>query len=208
MVLGITGFKCGMSRYFTEDGDVIPVTLVHVPKNYITQIKTKDKEGYAAIQLSCGVTKDKHLTRAQLGHLKASGVKSRELHEYVGSTDRSLGNFYSVEDLEGVAWVDVQATSKGKGFTGPVRRWGFAAQFATHGNSRAHRAHGSMGGGTDPGRVIKGKKMAGHLGNKTVTLQSLKLIKIDGIGELLVIKGGIPGPMGAVVKIRPSIKKA
>lgn len=204
----MTGFKCGMSRYFTEEGDVIPVTLVHVPKNYITQIKTKDKEGYAAIQLSCGVTKDKHLTRAQLGHLKASQVKSGELHEYLGVTDRSLGSCYSVEDLAGVAWVDVQATSKGKGFTGPVRRWGFAAQFATHGNSKAHRAHGSIGGGTDPGRIIKGKKMAGQLGKKTVTVQSLRLIKIDSTDDLLVIKGGIPGPVGAVVKIRPSIKKA
>jgi large subunit ribosomal protein L3 len=207
MVLGITGFKCGMSRYFTEEGDVIPVTLVHVPKNYITQIKTKDKEGYAAIQLSCGFAKDKHLTLAQLGHLKASQIKSRELHEYIGSTTRSIGHFYSVADLEDVAWVDVQATSRGKGFTGVIRRWGFASQDATHGNSRAHRAHGSTGGGQDPGRVIKGKKMAGHLGNKTITVQCLKLLKIDCNDEILAIKGSIPGPRGAVIKIRPSIKK-
>lgn len=207
MKLGITGYKCGMSRLFTEDKGVIPVTLIYVPKNYITQIKTKAKDGYESVQLSCGDAKVKHLNQALLGHLKKSQVLSRVLKEFRGTTDREVGQFYSVVDLEGWTHVDVQGTSKGKGFSGVIKRWGFSTQDATHGNSRSHRTHGSTGACQDPGRVIKGKKMAGHLGHVTTTVQSLEVIEINVDDNVLIVKGGIPGPKGATVKIKPAIKK-
>lgn len=206
-MIGITGFKCGMSSLFTEDQGMIPVTLIYVPYNYLTQIKTSDKEGYDAVQMSCAPAKEKSLTKAEVGHLKLSGVRSSNLKEYVGSTDKKVGSYYSVEDLKGIDFVDVQGVSKGKGFAGVIRRWGFKAQSASHGNSKAHRAHGSTGGCQDPGRVIKGKKMAGHLGFKKTTAQNLKLLQICMENNVLVVKGAVPGPKGSLVKIWPALKK-
>lgn len=207
MKLNIAGYKCGMSRMFIDELSSVPVTLIYVPHNYITQIKTKEKDGYEAVQLSCGNTKAKHLNLPLLGHLKKSKILAKTLHEFRGTSDRAVGEFYSLLDLQGCTHVDVQAVSKGKGFCGVVRRWGFSTQDATHGNSKSHRTHGSTGACQDPGRVIKGKKMAGHLGNVTKTVQSLQIIEINTDENVLVVKGGIPGPKGATVKIKPAIKK-
>ncbi len=211
MTIGLVGKKCGMTRVFTEAGVSIPVTVVEVAANRITQVKTDETDGYTAIQVTTGERRDSRVTAAQKGHFAKAGVKAgRGIWEFrVKESDlegRELGGEILADLFEVGQMVDVTGTSKGKGFQGPVKRHNFSMQDATHGNSISHRAHGSTGQNQTPGRVFKGKKMAGQMGNKQVTTQGLEIVSVDAEKNVLVIKGAIPGANGGDVIIRPSIK--
>jgi large subunit ribosomal protein L3 len=201
-----------MSSLINSEGDFIPVTIVYVPDNIIAQVKTSVSDGYDAIQCSC---RHPHYskgscTNAEIGHLKKwNCLKENNVVKEFRTVNPSLykpGQIINIHSLADVTWVNVTSISKGKGFSGVIRRHGFAIQGATHGNSLAHRAHGSTGCRQDPGRVFKGKKMAGRLGNKTVTMY-LKIIYVDFDNKLLAIKGGVPGPSGALLCIKPGMRK-
>ena len=238
MTLGIVGKKCGMTRVFTEGGDSIPVTVIAVEPNQITQIKTPEKEGYHAIQITTGKRKASRVNKAAAGHFakakleagdglwefrvdasavtlpskakaapegeEAEGGKATEEPTETGLT---VGSHYGVELFTEGQLVDVTATSKGKGFAGVIKRHNFAGQDRTHGNSLSHRAHGSTGQNQSPGRVFKGKKMAGQMGNKRVTVQTQEVVKIDNERSLLLIKGGVPGAPNTHVIIKPAVKQ-
>ncbi len=211
MTIGLVGKKCGMTRIFTEAGVSIPVTVVEVAANRITQVKTDETDGYTAIQVTTGERRDSRVTAAQKGHFAKAGVKAgRGIWEFrVKESDlegRELGGEILADLFEVGQMVDVTGTSKGKGFQGPVKRHNFSMQDATHGNSISHRAHGSTGQNQTPGRVFKGKKMAGQMGNKQVTTQGLEIVSVDAEKNVLVIKGAVPGANGGDVIIRPSIK--
>ena len=209
MTIGIVGRKCGMTRVFTEDGASIPVTVIEVEPNRITQVKSDDVDGYSAVQVTVGVRRASRVTRAAAGHLAKAGVEAgRGLWELRvdGSTELKAGESLSVEAFEAGQKVDVTGTSKGKGFQGGVKRWNFAMQDATHGNSVSHRAPGSIGQCQTPGRVFKGKKMAGHMGSERVTVQSLEVVRVDAERNLLLIKGAVPGAPGGDVIVRPAVK--
>lgn len=211
MAIGLVGKKCGMTRVFTETGAAIPVTVVEVDANRITQIKTNDTDGYQAIQVTTGTRRDSRVTAAQKGHFAKAGVKAgRGVWEF-RATDaelegREAGSEIAADLFEVGQVVDVTGTSKGKGFQGGVKRHNFSMQDATHGNSVSHRALGSTGQNQTPGRVFKGKKMPGQMGNKQVTVQGLEVVSVDADKGLLVIKGAIPGATGGDVIVRPSIK--
>lgn len=212
MMIGLLGRKVGMTRVFTDEGKSIPVTVVTVAPNRVTQIKTLENDGYTAVQLTAGSKKASRVSKPASGHFAKASVEAGDLiSEFRLTADAthslSLGQSINVEDVfADVKSVDVTATSKGKGFAGTVKRHNFRTQDATHGNSRSHRVPGSIGQNQTPGRVFKGKKMAGHLGNKQCTILSLDLVKVDKARNLLFIKGGIPGAPGTEVKIRPAIK--
>ncbi|MBA2657726.1 MAG: 50S ribosomal protein L3 [Tatlockia sp.] len=211
MTIGLLGRKIGMTRVFTEDGVSIPVSVVEVLPNRVSQIKTLDKDGYTAIQLTGGKKKSSHVNKPLAGHFALAQIEAGDLmSEFsVDSIDEySAGQLLSVNDIfnEG-QFVDVAANSKGKGFAGTVKRYNFRTQDATHGNSRSHRVPGSIGQNQTPGRVFKGKKMAGHMGNVRCTTQSLELVRVDKERNLLLIKGAIPGCPGARVEVRPAVKK-
>jgi len=209
-MIGLLGRKIGMTRVFTSGGVSIPVTVVKVLPNRISQVKTNDIDGYTAIQLTGGEKKSSHVNKPSAGHfgkaqIDAGDIISEFRVDSLG--DFSAGQILSVNDLfnEGQL-VDVTAKSKGKGFAGTVKRYNFRTQDATHGNSRSHRVVGSIGQNQTPGRVFKGKKMAGHLGNVQCTTQNLELVRIDKERNLLLIKGAIPGCPGARVEVRPAVK--
>lgn len=211
MAIGLVGRKCGMTRIFTEDGVSIPVTVIEVEPNRITQIKSESTDGYSAIQVTTGSRKASHLSKASAGQFAKAGVGAgRGLWEFrvEGSeaTGFSVGDSIQVSIFEAGKKVDVTATSKGKGFAGVIKRWNFAAQDATHGNSLSHRAPGSIGQNQSPGRVFKGKKMAGHMGNRQVTTQSLVIVRVDAEKNLLLVKGAVPGATGADVIVSPAVK--
>ena len=211
MTIGLLGRKIGMTRVFTDDGVSIPVSVVEVLPNRVSQRKTIDNDGYIAVQLTGGEKKSSHVNKPLTGHFAKAQVNAGDmLCEFrVDSVEEfELGQILSVNDVfnEG-QMVDVAATSKGKGFAGTVKRHNFRTQDATHGNSRSHRVPGSIGQNQTPGRVFKGKKMAGHLGNVRCTTQSLELVRIDKERNLLLIKGAIPGCPGARVEVRPAVKK-
>ena len=212
MITGIVGRKLGMSRVFTEDGDSIPVTVVEVKPNKVTQIKTEVSDGYTAVQVTTGIKKRNRLNKSEQGHFAKAGVDAgRGLWEFLVDLESieniKLGQEFTVDQFSETKFVDVSGKSKGKGFQGAIKRWNFRTQDNSHGNSLSHRAPGSIGQNQTPGRVFKGKKMAGQMGNKNVTTQSLELVRIDSERELLIIKGAVPGSSGSDVIIRFSVKR-
>lgn len=211
MAIGLVGKKCGMTRVFTETGASIPVTVVEVDANRITQVKNTDVDGYQAIQVTTGTRRDSRVTAAQKGHFAKAGVAAgRGVWEFRANDSdlegREIGGEILADLFEQGQIVDVTGQSKGKGFQGGVKRHNFSMQDATHGNSVSHRVLGSTGQNQSPGRVFKGKKMAGQMGNKRVTVQGLEVISVDAEKGLLVIKGAIPGATGGDVIVRPSVK--
>ncbi len=211
MSIGIIGKKVGMTRVFTEDGVSIPVTVVKVDNNRITQLKTEETDGYTAVQVTTGSVHAGRVNKPTAGHFAKAGVEAGEgLWEFRVSADE-IGNYevgaeVSVEVLDGVEKVDVTGTTKGKGFAGAVKRHNFATQDFSHGNSVSHRAPGSIGQNQTPGRVFKGKKMAGHMGNVRQTTQNLELVKVDPENGLLLIKGAVPGAKQSVVMVTKAVK--
>ncbi len=210
MTIGLVGRKSGMTRVFTEDGVSIPVTVVEVSPNRVTQIKDSDSDGYRAIQVTAGGRKAAKVSKSEAGHFAKAGVEAgRGLWEFrVEGEDDSfeVGSELTVERFEAGQKVDVAGKSKGKGFQGAVKRWNFRTQDATHGNSLSHRAPGSIGQCQTPGRVFKGKKMAGQMGNANVTVQGLEVVRVDAERNLLLIKGAVPGAPGGDVIVRPAVK--
>ncbi|RCV87081.1 50S ribosomal protein L3 [Billgrantia montanilacus] len=210
MTIGLVGRKAGMTRVFTEDGASVPVTVIEVEPNRVTSVKSVDTDGYAAIQVTTGSRKAKHLTKAQAGQYAKAGVEAgRALMEFrlaEGDEAPAVGGELTVSLFEAGQMVDVTGTSKGKGFQGAVKRWNFRTQDATHGNSLSHRAPGSIGMCQTPGRVFKGKKMAGQMGNVRCTVQSLEIVRVDAERNLLLIKGAVPGATGSDVIVRSAVK--
>lgn len=210
MALALIGKKSGMTRIFTEDGASIPVTVIEVTPNRVTQVRSLDVDGYSAVQVTAGSRKAKHLTKAQAGHFAKAGVEAgRIVREYrlaEGDEAPSVGADLTVSLFEAGQLIDVIGTSKGKGFQGGIKRWNFSMQDATHGNSLSHRAPGSIGQNQTPGRVFKGKKMAGHMGAERVTVQSLEVVRVDTDRNLLLVKGAVPGATGGDVLIRQTVK--
>ncbi len=211
MTIGIIGRKCGMTRVFTEQGHSIPVTVIDASPNRITQVKTEANDGYRALQVTFGNKRSKLVNKPEAGHFAKAEVEAGEgLWELRLAPDEGadleVGAELSVEQFAAGQNVDVTGTSKGKGFAGVIKRHNFAMQDATHGNSLSHRAPGSIGQCQTPGRVFKGKKMAGHMGDERVTTQNLEVVRVDTQRNLLLIKGAVPGAAGGQVTIRPSVK--
>jgi len=209
MAIGLVGKKCGMTRIFTEDGASIPVTVVEVTPNRVTQVKTVDVDGYDAVQVTTGSRRASRVVKAAAGHYAKAGVEAgRGLWEFRldAASEYESGAELPLTMFEAGQKVDVTGKSIGKGFAGGVKRWGFAMQDATHGNSISHRAPGSIGQCQTPGRVFKGKKMAGHMGAKQRTSQTLELVRVDEERGLLLIKGSVPGSKGGDVVIRAAVK--
>ena len=211
MTIGLVGKKQGMTRVFTPEGDAISVTVISVQPNTITQIKSDEIDGYSSVQVTTGSKKEKHLTKLQLGHFKKNSINPGEgLWEFRVTSDEiadlEVGNDLFLEQFEEGQSVDVSGTSKGKGFQGTVKRWNFQMQDATHGNSISHRAPGSIGQCQTPGKVWKGKKMSGHMGDERKTVQNLKITSIDQENNLLLVKGPIPGSRGSNIILKPAIK--
>ena len=211
MAIGLVGRKCGMSRVFTPDGASIPVTLIEVESNRITQVKTPERDGYSALQITTGERRPSRVTKPMAGHFaKAATGSGRGLWEFRVDAEVAsgfaVGGELAISQFEEGSMVDVVAVSKGKGFQGVIKRWNFAAQDATHGNSLSHRAPGSIGQNQSPGRVFPGKKMSGHMGSAQVTTQSLRVVRVDAEQGLLLIRGAVPGAPGADVIVRPAVK--
>ena len=211
MMIGLLGRKVGMTRIFTPEGISLPVSVVEIHPNRISQIKTMDTDGYRAVQLTAGSKKANKVVKPMAGHCAKAEIEAGDMHvEFRVALDDeyTLGQSLSVSDVFSVGQhVDVAGHSKGKGFAGTVKRHNFRTQDATHGNSRSHRVPGSIGQNQTPGRVFKGKKMAGHLGNVRCTVQSLELVRVDAERNLLLIKGAIPGAPGARLEIKHAVKK-
>jgi large subunit ribosomal protein L3 len=209
MVKGIVGRKCGMTRVFTEDGVSIPVTVVEVEPNRVTQVKSVETDGYAAVQVAIGTRRPSRVNKAAAGHFaKANVGAGRSLWELAvdGSDMPAVGSELTVNVFADGQMVDVTGRSRGKGFQGVIKRWNFSMQDATHGNSLSHRAPGSIGQNQSPGRVFKGKKMAGHMGDEQVTVQNLQVVRVDAERNLLLIRGAVPGAPGGDVIVRPAVK--
>ena len=208
MAIGVVGRKCGMTRVFTEDGNSVPVTVIEVEPNRVTQVKIGETDGYEAVQVTVGSRRASRVTSAQAGHFAKAGVEAgRGVWEFRAQPgELAPGASIGVDVFSAGQIVDVTGTSKGKGFAGVVKRWNFATQDATHGNSLSHRAPGSIGQNQTPGRVFKGKKMAGHMGAERVTVQNLEVVRVDAEKNLLLVKGAIPGATGANVIVRPAVK--
>lgn len=210
MTIGICGIKRGMTRVFTDSGQSIPVTVVEAMPNRITQKKTLEKDGYDAVQVTTGTTKASKVSKAMAGHFSKANVESgRRLVEFrlTGAEEEiNVGDELKVSVFEEGQKIDVTGQSKGKGFAGVVKRHNFQMQDATHGNSVSHRAPGSIGQCQTPGRVFKGKKMAGHMGDARVTVQALEIVRVDEENNLLLIKGAVPGAPGGDVVIKPAVK--
>lgn len=211
MAIGIVGRKVGMTRIFTEDGVSIPVTVIEATPNRVTQLRTEETDGYRALQVTTGEKKANRVNKAAAGHFAKAGVEAgRGLWEFrlngAEGEGIEVGSEITVEIFADTKLVDVAGTSKGKGFQGAIKRWNFSSQRMTHGNSLSHRAPGSIGQNQSPGKVFKGKKMAGQLGNKQVTTQSLEVVRVDAENNLLLIKGAVPGATGGDVIVKPAVK--
>lgn len=210
MAIGLVGRKSGMTRVFTEEGVSVPVTVIEVTPNRITRVKTADSDGYAAVQVTAGEARQNRVSKPIAGqYAKAKVPAGRGLWEFrvdVLPEDLQVGGEIDVSVFEPGQRVDVRGVSKGKGYAGTIKRWNFSGQDNSHGNSISHRAPGSIGQCQTPGRVFKGKKMSGHLGNVKVTTQNLEVIRVDSERNLLLVKGAVPGPAGGDVYIRPSVK--
>ena len=211
MAIGLVGRKCGMSRVFLENGESVPVSVIEVEANRVTQVKTKDNDGYDAIQVTTGTKRAVLVNKPQAGHFaKAKTGAGRGLWEFrlngadVGKFDIGAelkADIFSVGQI-----VDVSGVTRGKGFAGTIKRWNFTMGDATHGNSLSHRSPGSIGQRQTPGRVFKGKKMAGHMGNANETVQNLRVVRVDADRNLLLVRGAIPGSPGGDVVVRPASK--
>lgn len=213
MALGIVGKKVGMTRVFTETGTSVPVTVLSVEANRVTQLKSEGRDGYQAVQVTTGARRPNRVTRPMAGHYRKAGVEPGvglwEFRYGNGDAgDRTLdpGSELGVDVFEAGQRVDVQGTTIGKGFAGVVKRHGFRGGRASHGASLTHRTAGSIGQCQDPGRVFPGKKMAGHMGNARRVQQGLEVVRVDAERNLLLIKGAVPGPKGGTVMVRPSVK--
>ena len=210
MALGLVGRKVGMTRIFTEDGVSIPVSVIEATPNRVTQVKSEATDGYNALQVTAGEKKASRVNKPEAGHFAKAGVEAgRGLWEFRLSGDEGdfeVGNEITVEVFNDVKKVDVTGTSKGKGFQGGVKRWNFSMQDATHGNSLSHRAPGSIGQNQSPGKVFKGKKMAGHMGAERVTTQNLEVVRVDAERGLLLVKGAVPGAVNGDVIVKPAVK--
>ncbi|MGI2325957.1 MULTISPECIES: 50S ribosomal protein L3 [unclassified Methylococcus] len=211
MAIGLVGRKCGMTHIFTDAGAAVPVTVIHVEPNRVVQVKTLESDGYRAIQVTTGSKKRSRLTKADAGHYSKAGVEAgRGLWEFRledSDQDYTVGTELGVGVFAEGQFVDARARSIGKGFAGVVKRHNFRTQDATHGNSLSHRAPGSIGQNQTPGRVFKGKRMAGHMGDKNITVPNLRIVGIDAERSLLLVKGAVPGAKGADVIVRPATKK-
>ncbi|GIU01821.1 50S ribosomal protein L3 [Shewanella algidipiscicola] len=211
MAIGLIGRKVGMTRIFTEDGASIPVTVIEIAANRVAQVKTLETDGYRALQVTTGTKKANRITKPEAGHFAKAGVEAgRGLWEVRLADGEGegieVGAELNVDIFADVAKVDVTGQSKGKGFQGGIKRWNFRTQDATHGNSLAHRANGSIGQNQTPGRVFKGKKMSGHMGAERVTTQNLDVVRVDVERNLLLVKGAVPGATNGDLIIKPAVK--
>jgi large subunit ribosomal protein L3 len=211
MSLGLVGRKVGMTRIFTAEGDSIPVTVLDVSDNRVTQIKTVETDGYTAVQVAFGTRRASRVTKPLAGHLAKAGVQAGEILkefqiEAAKAAELSNGAVIGVDLFEVGQKVDVQGTSIGKGYAGTIKRYNFASGRASHGNSRSHNVPGSIGMAQDPGRVFPGKRMTGHMGDETVTVQNLEIARIDADRKLLLVKGAVPGAKGGKVFVTPAVK--
>ena len=211
MTIGLVGRKVGMTRIFTEDGVSVPVTVIEATPNRVTQIRNEETDGYRALQVTAGTKKANRVNKAEAGHFAKAGVEAgRGLWEFRLAASEGegieVGNEITVEVFNDTKLVDVTGTSKGKGFQGGVKRHNFSMQDATHGNSISHRAPGSIGQNQTPGRVFKGKKMAGQMGNVRTTTQNLEVVRVDAERNLLLVKGAVPGAIGGNVIVKPAVK--
>ncbi|WP_233590504.1 50S ribosomal protein L3 [Legionella qingyii] len=210
-MIGLLGRKIGMTRVFMADGVSVPVSVVEVHPNRVSQVKTKETDGYSAVQITGGTKKASKVNKPLAGHFAKAEIEAGDmLVEFLIDSEDAFksGQVISVADVFTAGqFVDVAGITKGKGFAGTVKRYNFRTQDATHGNSRSHRVPGSIGQNQTPGRVFKGKKMAGHMGNVRCTVQSLELVRVDAERNLLLIKGAIPGAPGSQVEIKPAVKK-
>src|SRR6478672_3859170 len=210
--LGLLGRKVGMMRLFTDDGDAVPVTVLDVSNNRVTQVKNQDNDGYVALQVTFGARKASRVTKPQAGHLAKAGVEAGEIiREFRVDADTAgkyaAGAAIPVQAVFAAGQlVDVQGTSIGKGFTGTIKRHNFSSQRASHGNSRSHNVPGSISMAQDPGRVFPGKRMSGHLGDETVTVQNLDIVRVDEARSLLLVRGAVPGSKNGHVVVRHAIK--
>jgi len=211
MTMGLVGRKCGMTRIFTDDGDSIPVTVIEAQPNRITQLKSVEHDGYRALQVSAGARRASRVSKPRAGHFAAAKVEAGDLMTEFRLDDGEQGEFEAGGEIKVDLFqvgqkVDVIGTTIGKGFAGTVKRHHFATQDATHGNSLSHRAPGSIGQNQSPGRVFKGKKMSGHMGNVRRTVQNLEVVRVDAERNLILVKGAVPGHSGSQVLVRPAIK--
>lgn len=209
MTLGVIGKKLGMTQVFDEQGLAIPVTVIKVDPIVVTQVKTVETDGYNAIQVGTIAAKEKHLTKSEIGHFAKNKLENfRHLQEFrvENPQDYKVGQSIDVSVLSNISKVDVTGKSIGKGFQGTVKRWNFSRGPMGHG-SKNHREPGSIGAGTTPSRVIKGKRMAGNMGNERVTITKLTVVKVDSENSLVLIKGSVPGPEGKLVTIKPTRTK-
>ena len=211
MSIGLVGRKCGMTRIFTDLGESIPVTVVEALPNKVTLVRTHERDGYRAVQVTTGQARPGKLSKSELGHFaKHSADPGEGLWEFRladgEAEDIEPGSELKVDHFEAGQFVDVVGTSKGKGFAGTIKRHNFRAQDNTHGNSISHRAPGSIGQNQTPGRVFKGKKMSGHMGQERVTAPNLEVVRVDPERNLLLIKGSVPGAASGRVMVRPAVK--
>lgn len=211
MSLGLIGRKVGMTRIFTEDGESVPVTVLEITPNRVTQIKTPDSDGYSGIQVAYGERRSSRVSKALAGHYAKAGVAAGSgIKEFQVSADdlanHNAGGQITVDLFKEGQMVDVTGTSLGKGFAGAIKRHNFSSNRASHGNSRSHNVPGSIGMAQDPGRVFPGKRMPGHLGTVKVTVQNLQVMRVDAERNLLLIKGAVPGSKGGDVVVRPAVK--
>ena len=211
MSLGLVGCKVGMTRVFSDDGSSVPVTVIDVSNNRITQVKTKEVDGYVSVQVAFGARRPSRVNKAQIGHLAKAGVTAGQLYKEFQVdepklVDLKLGSVVSAQVFSVGQMVDVSGTSIGKGFAGAIKRHNFSSNRASHGNSVSHNAPGSIGMAQDPGRVFPGKRMAGHLGDVTCTTQNLEVIRIDAERQLLLVKGAVPGAKGGHLIVTPAVK--
>ena len=210
--IGLLGRKVGMMRIYTEDGDAVPVTVLDVSNNRVSQVKTVETDGYTAVQVVFGARKASRVTKPEAGHLAKAGVEAGEVTKEFRVAPEVAAEYKAGSTIAPAAlfqagqMVDVQGTSIGKGFAGTIKRWNFRGQDNTHGNSVSHRVPGSIGQCQTPGRVFKGKKMSGHMGAERVTVQSLEVVRVDAERNLLLIKGAVPGATGGDVVVRPAVK--
>lgn len=212
--IGVIGQKRGMTQVFTPEGVAIPVTVVAVEDNFVVDVKTQDRDGYSSIQVKAGKAKPNRVNRPSAGHYRKAGVEPGKLlrefrvdAEVIAAQELAPGKAISIEQFSEGQKIDVTGISKGKGFQGTVKRHNFKTQDATHGNSLSHRVGGSTGQNQSPGRVFKGKKMAGQMGNVRCTVQSLEVVRIDTEHNLLLIKGAVPGAIGGNVIVQPAVKQ-
>jgi len=209
--LGLLGRKVGMTRIFTDDGDAVPVTVLDVSNNRVTQVKSVENDGYVALQVAFGQRKSSRVSKPEAGHLAKAGVQAGEvLKEFRVPADiagqYAAGATVPVTLFAAGQRVDVQGTSIGKGYAGTIKRHNFSSQRASHGNSRSHNVPGSISMAQDPGRVFPGKKMTGHMGDETVTVQNLDVVRVDEARSLLLVRGAVPGAKNGHVVVRPAIK--